>query len=211
MNMKKFYILLLLSIVYSQSVLAYGFDSKFKSTIESYDGRTLKLKVSEASTSFPEGAVLVAKELEHNPRKHFLRDEKINFEFYEVILPDGHKEKLQQSFSLRPRSWMSARQAGNAAIVTTGGVLALTIDMLVVGLPVVRGGKAIWEAAWEAKEARHGEKVKSAAKGFLTGALFPLPELILKGKALDTHEGNIISVHKANKKGNVLGVVIQKT
>ncbi len=147
--------------------------------------------------AYPKGTVIRAVLIEHRDARRLSRSEVFKAELKSATLPNGSTEELNGIIKIVPRSeHRNLRWAGNSVFAATGLVLGLTVDLLTLGLPVGRGGMAAWNAAIEADEAQES-KLKAGAKGFVKGALMPLPWIVLKGPELNMQAGctlNIASV-----------------
>jgi len=202
--MKKILLALVLLLVSIQNSSAYYFATDSKAEVTQFDGIRIGLKVyeldnEEAEGNYPIGTTLTGEVMDHRDRKHFLRDEITKVKITQATLPNGVTETVNQDLVIRPRTFVNFRNAGNTAIITTGGVLGITLDFLTIGLPVVRGGRALWEAGFEIYDTPPSRsKVKAGLKGFIKGALFPLPELILKGDALPLVTGSHLTILDAD-------------
>lgn len=191
---------------------AHDFTADLRTEVTSFDQRQIRLKVIEVSdtedkNSFPQGTVFIGDVTDHKPNRRLMRDEVYYVQLHTAVLANGSQEKIDQELKIKPQKIFSVRNAGTAAIVTAGGVLGITIDFLTIGLPVVRGGKALWEAGWEASEVPEGKsKWKAGTIGFIKGALFPLPEIFLKADPLPIEAGNQIKLYDAKPGKLMTGV-----
>jgi len=163
----------------------------------------LVTKTEDDIEGFPEATKLYGTINKHTDRKHFMRDEYLLVDLYQAKLSDGSSEALNQQIKIQPRKWLSNKNYGTALIATTGTVLGLTLDVLTIGFPVARGGKALWESGFSVYNTpKDKSKLKAGTLGFIKGALFPLPELILKGETLNLHQGSSLKIHDSETNKN---------
>lgn len=158
------------------------------------------VKVSDLEkypASFPVSTKLYGSLCEHRDARRISRDEIRKFHLTKAVLPSGKVESLDKFIKVRTvRKTETAYWATNSAFLVTGGVLALTADAITMALPIGRGGIALWGFGHYAYEARKGEsRLREGAKGFVKGALMPIPFLVLKGDPLYIHPGSVIVLH----------------
>lgn len=189
---------LLVLILVSNSLIASAepFTAKYHAKVTKYDTQNISLTIADVvdaePDSFKPGTVLSGTVTGITPRKRISRDETLIVHLTSAKSISGEELKIDRDLQIRPRRLLSVRNEGSALIGATGLTLGLTIDFLTVGLPVGRGALALWNAGFEAKGARAGRsKTKAAAKGFIWGALFPLPQLLSKGKSLDINDKDL--------------------
>ncbi len=195
-------IIILLGFVFSliMPAQAYELDETLTKVrwISSHDiGGAIDLEVtsSEEESAFPKGTVLHGKFTEHREKRRLSRSEIVKVELGSATLPNGSVEKLDQTLKIIPRSkHRNLRWAGNTAFMATGLVLGIAADTVTLGLPIGRGGLAAWTAAMDASET-DGSKLKAGAKGFVKGALQPLPWLISRGLDLNLEPGSIVEIN----------------
>lgn len=165
--------------------------------ISSHDlGGNIDLEVtgSEEEDAYPKGTVLHGKFTEHREKRRISRNEIAKVELSSATLPNGSTEKLNQTLKVIPRSkHRNLRWGGNAAFAATGLALSITLDTFTFGLPIGRGGMALWNGVLDATET-DGSKIKAGAKGFVKGALMPLPWLVLHGHDLDLTQGSTVKI-----------------
>lgn len=201
-----------LLILVNSAYAAHDFSADLKTEVQSFNEKQLRMKVVKVSDSedkecFPQGTVFIGDVTGHKPNRRLMRDEVYYVKLHTAVLPNGSQESIDQELKVKPRKFLSTRNAGTAAIVTTGGILGLTIDFLTIGLPVARGGKALWEACWEVSETPEDKsKLKAGSIGFVRGALFPLPEIFLKADTLPIEAGNQIKLYDAKPGKRMTGV-----
>ncbi len=154
----------------------------------------LEVTGSEEEDAFPAGTVLHGKFTEHREKRRISRNEIAKVEITSATLPNGSTEKVSRTLKIIPKSkHRNLRWAGNTAFLITGTTLALAADAVTLGLPIGRGGLAAWTAALDASET-DGSKLKAGAKGFIKGALQPLPWLIMRGSDLNLTQGSIVEI-----------------
>jgi len=197
--MKRIFLISILSVFLINPVFSVEFSVDHFAEIVSLSDSQIVLKVTkleeQSATAFPVGTVLTGSVSQHLNPKHFMRDEKIKLNLHTAQMPDGKSQSINYRMVIKPRTFINSRQFGNMAFVTAGGVLSLTTDMLTLGLPISRGGRALWEMSYEIYDTPKGHsKFKHGAKGFVKGALFPIPDLIMKGQKLPLHEGSTIEI-----------------
>jgi hypothetical protein len=197
--MKRIFLISILSLFLINPVFSAEFSVDHFAEIVSVSDSQIVLKVTEleeqSSSAFPVGTVLTGSVSQHLNPKHFMRDEKIKLNLHTAQYPSGQTEAISYRMMLKPRTFINTRQFGNMAFGTTGVVLSLTTDMLTLGLPISRGGRALWEMGYEIYDTPKGHsKFKHGAKGFVRGALFPIPDLVMKGQKLPLHEGSTIEI-----------------
>ncbi len=163
----------------------------------------LEVTGSDDEDAYPAGTVLHGKFTEHREKRRISRSEIVKVEISTATLPNGSIEKVGEIIKIIPRSkHRNMRWAGNAAFAATGLTLAITTDMFTLGLPIGRGGLAAWNAVLDASET-DGSKLKAGAKGFVKGALMPLPWLIGRGRDLNLTQGSIIEIDDGGDKYTV--------
>ena len=170
------------------------------------------LNLKDYPDSFPVGTRFYGNSIEHRERRRISRDEIRKFHLERAVLPNGKTEAIDEIVKIRAvKKREVAYWLGNALFSTTGQVLSITLDFVSIGLPVARGGTAIWGMADQIYESREGEsKLKEGSKGFVKGALMPLPFIILKGDPLYIHPGSTIVIHKDKNKEYINAGLIRK-
>lgn len=150
---------------------------------------------TEDDDGFPAGTVLHGKFTEHREKRRISRNEIVKVEIASATLPNGSTEKVNRVIKIIPKSkHRNLRWAGNTVFLITGTTLALAADAVTLGLPIGRGGLAAWTAALDASET-DGSKLKAGAKGFVKGALQPLPWLIMRGSDLNLAPGSVVQIN----------------
>lgn len=188
-------------------VSAADFESRLKLQVLNYDGKKLSLKVTEATDNFPASTVLYSTITEHKPNRRLMRSEYIKANITEAVFPNGTKRDLNRQLKIRTKRFGGKRAVGNSVIGTTGLVLGITLDFITIGLPVARGGLALWNAGYNIHEKEADESAfKEGGKGFLSGALFPLPQLVLKSKKLDLATGSEVVFMSTDADDQVKGI-----
>lgn len=194
------------------SVSANPFEAKYKAKITNYDSSSIAIEIKEVidplEDSFKVGTVLSGKVIEHKMKRRPSIDEALIISLDSAKL-NNSSIPLDSKLQIRPRRLLSIRNEGNAFIGATGLTLGLTLDFLTVGLPVSRGGLALWNSGFEVKGAKPGQsKMKAAAKGFLMGAFFPLPQLVSKGKDLNASDKDLDLVLFKTKEGKLVHSIL---
>lgn len=198
--MKKI-VLLLLILTLNLPGYARNFGVKSDAELVQYTDSEIALKITklrdeDEDGTFPVGTVIHGTVTEHKPNRRIYRDEYIKLHLDKATLPSGQVVTLDQKMKIRPRKLFSVHNTGIGVIAVTGGVLGLTVDMLTLGLPIVRGGLAVWDAGCEIYDRPIGASAwKAGGKGFLDGALFPLPQIFLKARKLGMEEGSKLIVY----------------
>lgn len=195
-------ILLLLLVTLSLPSFAVGFKSKLEAEVTKFTDTDISFKITEQKKineeSFPVGTVIHGAITKHRPNRRVYRDEYYKLQLDTATLPNGTVVKLDQGSKIRPRKFLNPQMVGIGAIAATGGVLGITIDMLTLGLPIVRGGLAVWDAGYEVYDTpQGGSKWKSGFKGFMDGALFPLPQIFMKARKTGMETGTKLTIYPA--------------
>ena len=140
------------------------------------------------------------------------KDEIRKFNITKAELPDGSTVALDEIIKVRPTNKLvKTRYGGFFFITETAQILGLTIDALTVGLPVGRGGAALWSMGHYLYESRPGEnKWKIGTVGFFRGLFSPIPFMVFKGDPLYIHPGSTILVHKNRDKDYINASLIKK-
>lgn len=196
-------ILLIVQINPTKALENNYFNTKYQMEIIDLEENNLTMLVKKSKknnkNTLPPGTKLSGHIIKHGERKHFMHDEFYKIKLDLAVLPQGESKKLNAEIKISPRLLLSKQNLSTAVLVSTGGILGLTIDLLSVGLPVLRGGKALLDAGFAIYNSpKNKSKVKAGSIAFVRGALFPLPELILKGEALNLHKGSNIEVLSDN-------------
>ena len=142
-----------------------------------------------------------------------MRDEYVKLQFEKAIMPDGNEQKVEQKLKLRPRVAFNTQRTGSKVVGTLGLIFNLTLEpAIAIALPVARGGKAVIDSIFAVYNTPEKEsKCAQGTKGFFTGLLFPLRELIFKGEQLALHDESYIWIQDAKEhKEQVTGFVIKK-
>ncbi len=130
---------------------------------------------------------------------------------YEAKLPDGTLEKIDNNIKVKPRVFLNSLNGIQLAGDVLSTVLKVTVSVWSAGVPVGRGVKAVSEAAFAVYNTPVKEsKWKEGTKGFVKGALFPLPELVLKGEELPIHDESYIWIQDARKEKQNLSAFLVK-
>ncbi len=221
-----FVFLFLLSLVFNfstQTVLAaslaqHQFSTRHTAEAKNFAYDQIELEIIDVDDAdkhpeaFPVGTKLYGKLIEHRGPRRISRDEIRKFKLEKALLPNAKTEKIDEVIKIRTvRKTETAYWAGNMALLGTAQVLAITVDFVSVGLPVARGGTAIWGMGHYMYEAREGEsKLKEGAKGFVKGALLPFPFFVLKGDPLYIHPGSKILISKDRNKEYINACLIKR-
>ncbi len=203
---KKLLVSTLLLAISSAQVFAYDFHEKTKAKIDygymslSKTGGATNITVLESSDNgYPKGTVFTGTFFGHKDPRRLSRGEVVKVEISSAKLPNGNTENLKKVFKIVPRTQhRNLRWAGNTAFLASGIALGLTVDFFALGLPVGRGGLGAWNAVMDAHEAE-SSKLKAGLKGFVKGALMPLPWLILKGPELNLDEGSELEIQEGDE------------
>lgn len=184
---------------------AHYFATDVETKVLSLNNDNIQLVVTELDSNkrpsvYPIGTVLKGKFREYNFRRHFLRDEYMKIHFYEAQLPDGSNEKMDNDIKVKPRVFISLQNNLPAIGGITETVLNATVAVWSVGFPVGRGVKALVDGAYGIYNTPSKEsKWKQGSKGFIKGALFPLPELFLKGEEVALHDKSYLWIQDADQ------------
>ncbi len=218
--MKNLISIVLLASFLSTSFLsasAYDFTSDYKARVLSVDESRIQMQITESEPPeggkpFPIGSVINLSIKEKKSRKRPIRDERYVTTMTSVSLPSGEVIAMDREFDIKPRKFLNVRNAGSTVIGTTGLTLGLVIDGLTVGLPVARGGKALWDMGYEIYDTPKDEsKAKNGAKGFILGALFPIPQIFMRGRLVDIHKNSIVFISETdNPEKPVCAFVIRR-
>ena len=169
----------------------YSFPSDMETTVTKWDGDNLNLKVYEIQdpdkSDYPVGVEFIGHVIKRRSGKRFMMDDYVIVQVDQMKFPDGTFKKEKLKFKVKPRRFLkNPRGVGNTVIGATAITLGFTLDALVVGLPVSRGGFAVWNCISGIHERAEGaSKLKAGAKGFVAGAFYPLPHLLRKAYNLD--------------------------
>lgn len=196
----------------------HGFSTRYTAEAKNFAYDQIELEIIEIDDAekhpeaFPLHTKLYGKLTEHRLPRRISRDEIRKFHLDKALLPNGKTEKIDELIKVRTvRKTETAYWAGNMALLGAAQTLAITIDFVSVGLPVARGGTALWGMGHYMYEAREGEsKLKEGAKGFVKGALLPLPFFVLKGDPLYIHPGSKILINKDRDKEYINACLIKK-
>lgn len=210
--MKKAILVLIISIFASQNLLVlasgqyrskpYKFDGRLKTRVVHYDSQTLKLKViknRDKPYSYPVGTVFTGHVIGHKNRRRLSLDEVEKVQLDTATLPGGRVHKLRdKKIKIKPEDYLNYMwKIGGLSFLTAGVTLGIVADVATLGLPIGRGGFAAWYSVYQAYESpEEKSKLKEGVKGFFQGALFPLPQVVMKGDELDVHNGSIIYLGK---------------
>lgn len=194
--MKKIFLVLFLLATIAPNVSANFFEEKQEATVTKYSDKEIIFKITSGENT---GATVSATITEHKPNRRVYRDEYIKAHLNRATLANGTQVTLDQEMKLRPRRFLNPQMIGIGTIATAGGVLGITIDFLTLGLPIVRGGLAVWDAGYEIYDKPEGASTwKAGAKGFMDGALFPFPQLFMRARKLGLDEGVKLVIYSAD-------------
>lgn len=185
----------------------YSFSTEMETEVVKYDGKEIELKVisvdREDEAEYGPGSIIYGNIINTREAKRFFRDEKITIHVHAAKVGQYYKAQ-NLMLKLKPRGLFAPRFTGNRIISATSLPLSLAIDGVSVGLPVSRGGLAIWGAISEMHERELGEsRLKTGSLGFVKGAIYPLDRIFLKGKAMDIKLGDRITIDKEKHGTNV--------
>ena len=195
---------------------AYFFATDLEAQVLTLNDKEIELIVTQHDDKnetevFPIGTIFKGKFFEYSFKKHFLRDEYLKLHLYQAILPNQKIIKVDKDIKIRPRVIISNKhsiQLGGAILAT---VLKFTVAVWSVGFPTGRGIKAVTDSAYAVYDTPSKEsKWKQGTKGFVKGALFPLPELVLKGEELPIHNESYIWIQDAKEHEKKLTAFILK-
>lgn len=215
--MKKILLSLFVFILSLGNCQAYYFATDVETQVTKLTAKDIELIVTRVDDTdenevYPVGTKLYASIFASSPKKHFVRDEYIKIHVSKAVLPNGTSETVDKDIKIRPRVFFSLQNSLAATGGVTGLVLGITIDFLTIALPVVRGGKAVIDSSFAVYNTPRCEsKIDQGVKGFVKGALFPLPELIFKGEELPIHDESYLWIQdaKADKK-NLTAFLIKR-
>lgn len=195
---------------------AYYFATDIETQVLSLDDEKCELIVlshddDKEEEVFPIGTILRGKFFEYKFKRRLMRDEYVKLHFYEAKLPDGTVQKIDNDLKVKPRVLVSSKHNIQLVGAAIGTALKVTIAVWSVGFPVGRGVKAITDAAYGVyntpiKESRW----KQGTKGFIKGALFPLPELLLKGEEIALHDESYLWIQDAKEDEKKLTAFVVK-
>ena len=212
------YLTLVILILLSNNIFAqaYYFATDIETKVISLDEDGCELVVLQHDDKdneevFPIDTILKGKFYEYNFRRHFMRDEYVKLHFYEAVLPNGTVQKIDNDIKVRPRVIFNSKHNIQLLGAAASTVLKATIAVWSVGFPVGRGVKAVTDAAYgvyntPAKENKWAEGLE----GFVLGALFPLPEIILKGEEVPLHDESYLWIQDANEEQKKLTAFVIK-
>lgn len=211
--MKKFSLVLALVFVFnpflsaraggSYATYPYRLDGRLKTKVTFYDAQTIKLRViknRKKDYSYPVGSVFTGHILGHNDRRRLSLDEVETFQLDTVRIPGElqARQLINKKIKIKPEDYLNYMwKVGGLSFLTAGVILSITVDAFALGVPVGRGGFSAWYAVYKASESSQDQsKVKEGIKGFFQGALFPVPQLVMKGDELEVHKDSIIYLGK---------------
>lgn len=118
-----------------------------------------------------------------------------------IRLPNGTIKAEDLKFDLHVRGIVNTEKIANNVIEITALTLGTIFDATVVGLPISRGGYGIWYSAQGIRDRKpDSSKFKAGIIGFARGVVFPIPQLIGKGRDLGKlHIGSRISIDEESK------------
>jgi hypothetical protein len=184
----------------------YSFPVDMETRVTKWDGKNLNLKVYDMKRTkldhYPVGTEFVGHVIKHRPELRFMLDEYVIVQVDKVILPDGSVQPEDLKFKVKPRRfYLNPRGVGNTAVGATALTLGIIFDATVVGLPISRGGFAVWNCLSGIHERPKGaSRLKAGSKGFIAGAFYPLPHLLRKAYTLDQLKvGARITIDKERK------------
>ena len=160
----------------------------------------LEDKTEDSLELFPVGTIFKASFVEHRDVRRMSRNEIVKAKIYEADLPNGSSVSMNQVIKIQKAyKHRYSLMGGRAALRLAGYIVGLTVDVVTLGLPIARGGMGLWEAGHAVHSAEAEEsKLKEGAKGFAKGALYPLPQLVLKGKELNVSEGDMVYLREVD-------------
>ena len=146
----------------------FGFNSVELEVVES---KKLEKNPKKYADAFPVGTKFYGELVEYRDVRRMSKDEIKKFKLSKATLPSGEVVALNEIIKIRPTNKLvKTRYTGFFLITETAQILGLTIDALTVGLPVGRGGAALWSMGHYLYESREGEnKWKIAGEGFFRG------------------------------------------
>lgn len=184
----------------------YSFPVDMETRVTKWDGEKLSLKVYDMKRTkkehYPIGTEFVGHVIKHREEMRFMIDEYVIVQVDKVVLPDGTVQPEDLKFKVRPRRfYMNPRGVGNTVVGATALTLGIIFDATVVGLPISRGGFAVWNCVSGIHERPEGaSRLKAGSKGFIAGAFYPLPHLLRKAYKLDQlEEGARVTIDKERK------------
>lgn len=160
---------------------------------------------------FPIGTILKGRFFEYKFKRRLMRDEYVKLHLYEAQLPDGTIQKLNNDIKIKPRVLLSSKHNIQLAGAALGAALKVTVAVWSVGFPVGRGVKAVSDAAYRVYNTPvYESKLKEGTKGFIKGALFPLPEIFLKGEEIAIHDESFLWIQDADEDEKKLTAFVVK-
>jgi hypothetical protein len=169
----------------------YSFPVDMETHVTKWDGKNLNLKVYDMKRTkldhYPIGTEFLGHVIKRRPELRFMLDEYLIIQVDKVVLPDGSVQSEDLKFKLRPRRfYLNPRGVGNTVVGATATTLGIIFDATVVGLPISRGGFAVWNCISGIHERPKGaSRLKAGSKGFIAGVFYPLPHLLRKAYTLD--------------------------
>lgn len=209
---------ILVTTLFDLPVKAYDFYGGLVTKATDFGFNSVRLEVVESkkldkySDAYPIGTKFYGELVEHRSVRRMSKDEIKKFKISKAILPNGETVELSETIKIRPTNKLvKTRYTGFFLISETAQILGLTIDALTVGLPVGRGGAALWSMGHYLYESRPGEnKWKIGTIGFFRGLFSPLPFMVLKGDPLYIHPGSTILIHKNRGKEYINASLIKR-
>lgn len=186
-----------------------------ETTVTTWDGKNLGLKIYEIQdpekSKYEVGTEFIGYVVKHREEKRFMLDEYVIVQVDKIKLPDGSYQDENLKFKVRPRRfYKNPRGIGNTAVGATAITLGLTIDAFAVGLPISRGGFAVWNCISGIHERPEGtSRWKAGLKGFVAGAFYPLPHLLGKAYKLDQLEPGARVTIDSERKGRSVDATVR--
>lgn len=183
----------------------YSMASDLETKVTKWDGKHIELEVYEVEdedeSTYSVGTKFIGSVVERREARRFNRDEKLMIQVSQVKLPNGIIRAEDLKFKLHARGIFNSERVATTVIGVTALTLGTVFDATVVGLPISRGGYGVWFSAAEIRNREaDSSRFKAGIIGFAKGVIFPIPQLIAKGKNFGKlHIGSRISIDEESK------------
>jgi hypothetical protein len=178
----------------------YSMATDLETLVTKWDGSNINFKVVEVEDEdksvYPVGTEFIGRVTEKKEARRFNRDECLMIHVSQVKLPSGLTRAEDLKFNLHARGIINSERMATTVIGATALTLGTIFDATVVGLPISRGGYGIWYSAQGIRNREpDSSRFKAGIIGFAKGVVFPIPQLIGRGRNLGKlHVGSRISI-----------------
>lgn len=183
----------------------YSMASDLETRVTKWDGTNLSFKVFEVDDDehnlYPVGTEFIGRVVEVKKARRLNRDEKMFIHVSKVRFPGGTTVAEDLKFKLHARGILNTEKVVTTVVGITAMTLGTIFDATVVGLPISRGGYGVWYSVQRIRDRRpDSSAIKAGIIGFAKGVVFPIPQLLGKGRNLGKlHVGSRISIDEESK------------